>query len=264
MPTMIWPASRTVRAVLRSEPRVEKAERSTWVWQRSAISCASCSLEVRSSAVRWLTMASKSAMRSLAWPARVHFLERVSASCKTSTVSKGFLRMSKPSLWPNLRDLQVGAGLPDSGGGLDAVPAGGHADINEGHSIGSADGEGLLDHLQAFLALKGGVEFEAGVRAFFEALAKKLGAHFPISAFVGLGRENLPEILVDGPVVINDQNPPIEIFGHLILQGHGGASRGSTSIALANDPFGAPRCLAMIVTSFMQPVAVLRVYRRIV
>jgi hypothetical protein len=74
----------------------------------------------------------------------------------------------------------------------------------------------LFHHLQTFLALKGRVELEPGEAAFLRAVAKEFGTHLFIGALIGLGRENLPKVLVDGPIVVNDQDSPVEVVPHLI------------------------------------------------
>ena len=60
-------------------------------------------------------------------------------------------------------DLQLGIHLPDAADRLDAIPAGRHAHIDEGHGVGPPFLERPLHHLQPFLALEGGVDLELDV-----------------------------------------------------------------------------------------------------
>src|SRR5205809_965034 len=57
-------------------------------------------------------------------------------------------------------DLEVGAYLPETGGGFDTIPAGGHADVQKGHCERATLGEGLLDQCQRLLALESGNQFK--------------------------------------------------------------------------------------------------------
>ena len=57
-------------------------------------------------------------------------------------------------------DLEVRVFLPDPRNGFDAIPAGRHSDIDEGHGIGAFLFQGALDQGQPFLALERRVEFK--------------------------------------------------------------------------------------------------------
>ena len=98
-------------------------------------------------------------------------------------------------------DLQVGTFVPDVGNGFDAVPAGFHAHVHEGHGVGPVFGQSLEHTFQSLLAGKGGVhlkDWEIGAR---RRVARRLGA-----ARMGQGpREHAGEEAMDRLVVVDDE-----------------------------------------------------------
>jgi len=98
-------------------------------------------------------------------------------------------------------DLQVGTFVPDAGNGFDAVPAGLHAHVHEGHGVGPAFGQGLEHTFQSLLAGEGGVHLEDGETGAGHGTARRLGA----IRTGEIPREHFGEHLMNKGVVVNDE-----------------------------------------------------------
>ncbi len=106
------------------------------------------------------------------------------------------------------RDLQVGVDVPQLFDGLQAIPAGRHAHIDKHHGIGGVGGQGLAHQCQRFLALVGRIQLEhlagssgGAEQGFLKAIQRRLG--------VGVGAQDLAEILVDRRSIVDDQNAAV-------------------------------------------------------
>ena len=107
--------------------------------------------------------------------------------------------------------LQFGVSFPEMDNSFEAIPSRGHAHIDEGEGKGFAGSAGLLDFFEGFLALIGGIEFElSGRRGGGIGLAEKGGFDFE-ETVPGIrdGSQNFPEIVVNGHVVIDNENTVI-------------------------------------------------------
>ncbi|MNF76085.1 hypothetical protein D3C84_581840 [compost metagenome] len=99
-------------------------------------------------------------------------------------------------------NLQLGVGLPELLDGLDPIPAGRHAHVDERHGVGPPLRQRAGEHGQGFLALMGGVEFEGVLHGRGVAEQGRLGGGQHGLAVLA-GAENLAEVLVDRRVVVD-------------------------------------------------------------
>lgn len=96
---------------------------------------------------------------------------------------------------------------PDLSDGFDAIPTRRHAHIDEGHWVRGSGGLSLADFLKPLATLESGVDLKAtemmGAFRFAEQFffdTKELGV------VDGLALENFSKVLVDGGVIIDDED----------------------------------------------------------
>src|SRR5438067_509115 len=111
-------------------------------------------------------------------------------------------------------DLQSGVNLPEAANGFQAIPSRWHPHIDEGHRVRLICCQGLFYLGKGFLALKRGFQFEGEARElWFRSPEESL--RFLIDGRSGriVCHQDLAEVLVDGRVVVNDENASIEWQG---------------------------------------------------
>src|SRR5262249_41236890 len=119
-------------------------------------------------------------------------------------------------------DLHLGVDLPDAQGGLDAVPAGRHAHVDEGDGVRAVLPARGAHQLLPVLPLVGGVQDErlgGGARR-----RRAAQHHLELGRRGGLARglgQDLPEVAVDGAVVVDDQDAPVDRRGRGRVRGGG-------------------------------------------
>ena len=103
--------------------------------------------------------------------------------------------------------LQIGTALPDAFESFHAVPARRHAHINKREDVGIGFVDRLLNQLEGFLPLQRGVNPEAGAFQAGGSVAKEFGFDV-IEPRLGVGfrAQNFPEIVVDGRIVVDDED----------------------------------------------------------
>ncbi len=122
-------------------------------------------------------------------------------------------------------DFHVRRRLPDLLRGHDAVPAGRHPDIHEHQQVGIAFRLSLLNQLQRLFALRSEVQpvlghlharTPAGLGGVVKEQALQLLQLTPCPRLAGC--EDLPEVLVNVHVIVDDQKPSRPAFiGHTVL-----------------------------------------------
>jgi hypothetical protein len=126
-------------------------------------------------------------------------------------------------------DLDIGVHAPDVRDGLDAVPAGRHAHVDEGHRVGAARGLGRLHQLEAFLSLVRGIDLELHPARVGGRLVEEVGLESrELGAATGAAEvKDLLHVLVDRLVVIDDEDAGIhqDIGGTLGAAGRSVSSR---------------------------------------
>ncbi len=105
-------------------------------------------------------------------------------------------------------DLDVGVGGAQAARGLDAVDAGGHADIEEGDGEGPAGGAGLGGGLEGGLALQDAGDLEAvgGERGRGGEVRGEVGEARVGGAGGRGGGEDLAVVLVNGGQIVGDED----------------------------------------------------------
>ena len=106
--------------------------------------------------------------------------------------------------------LQIRIDLPQFVRGLNAIPAGGHPHIHKRNRKAPVLSDRLEHQFQAFFALGGAFQLEVPVdfRRRSLAIQFRLGGLEFMTA-VAFGRQNFAEIIVDGAIVIDDEQPPM-------------------------------------------------------
>lgn len=132
-------------------------------------------------------------------------------------------------------DLEIGIDGPDAGGGLDAVPAGRHANVHEHHGVGTVLLEGTADEHDGFLALESGIELEVGQGGQrLAGRAEEGGLVVGERTIAGFAAEDFSEVVVDGRAVIDDEDA---VGGfRRFHERDAGAARGSSSVNVAPWP----------------------------
>src|ERR1039458_3674665 len=104
-------------------------------------------------------------------------------------------------------DLEFRIHFPDARDGFNAIPTGRHPHVHEGHAVRPVVPERLLHHLQRLLALIGGVQLKTHLIRRRLVVIEEHPFHFFHSGLIGVVRaENLPEVVVDARIVVNDQD----------------------------------------------------------
>ena len=102
--------------------------------------------------------------------------------------------------------LQIRSGLPQAGGGLDAVPAGWHPHIHKRQRVGPPFRKRGGDFFQGLVALRSEIQIEGGLLGSGQRCAEERRILLLEGAAIGVGLEDFTEILVDGAVVIDHQD----------------------------------------------------------
>ena len=107
-------------------------------------------------------------------------------------------------------DLHVGVDGPEMLDGLQTVPAGRHAHVDEGHGVGSALIQCLLHSGDPFLTLIRRIYLEAQIEGLRRLLPQQgeFGGGEP-DGVVRVAADDLAKIAVDVAVVVDDQDSPI-------------------------------------------------------
>jgi hypothetical protein len=114
-------------------------------------------------------------------------------------------------------DLDVRVHLPNPGDGLDAIPAGRHPHIDKRHGKRFAGSHRFANRRQSFISLKSGGQVELRFGPRHQEITEQLrSGPGQVRRSRAACFQNLPEVGVDGGVVINDEHPPVEVGGSLI------------------------------------------------
>ena len=137
-------------------------------------------------------------------------------------------------------NLQLRVLRPDVLDSFDSVPSRRHTNVYKRHRVGTFITQGLLDHFQALLPLKSGIDVERFSLRLVQCDAEKGGfGKLGLIGGVAAVTENLVEIRMNGLVIVNDEDARGAFGFYAVSIAHGVTSvvlRGSCRTKVAPVP----------------------------